>query len=220
MPISEVYNEDCMVAMKRYPDKFFDLAIVDPPFFKGVANGSFYGSAISTKGVKRVAYRKIPGWDFSVPNEDYYLELLRVSWDQIIWGINYFPDFPNVPCGRIVWDKRNDSATFSNCEIASCSLIDSVRIFRYTWNGFMQEKGMRKEERIHVTQKPIKLYSWLLDKFSKPNFKILDTHMGSQSSRIAAFQMGLDYYGMEIDKYVFNDGCQRFEEQTAQIKLF
>src|SRR5687768_1003739 len=106
MPTSNVYNLDCLGELKQCPDLFFDLAIVDPPFFKGVANGSFYGTGLSGTGRKRGIYRKIDNWDFSIPDNKYYKELCRVSKHQIIWGINYFTDFRNVPVGRLVWDKK------------------------------------------------------------------------------------------------------------------
>src|SRR5690606_36101486 len=109
---------------------------------------------LSGTGRKRGVYKKIDSWDDNIPSDAYYKELIRVSKEQIIWGINYFY-FKQVPTGRIIWDKRNDDSTFSNCEIASCSLIKSVKIFRYQWNGFFQEPGQQKEERFHPTQKPV-----------------------------------------------------------------
>jgi site-specific DNA-methyltransferase (adenine-specific) len=214
-PISIAECEDCMEAIRAAPDKFWDLAICDPPFFAGVANGRFYGTGLSGTGRKRGVYKKIDAWDENIPTQEYYDELVRVSKNQIIWGINYF-QFIGAPVGRLVWDKKNDESTFSNCEIASCSLIESVKIFRYLWRGFMQEPGNIKQIKIHPTQKPIQLYEWCLTNYAKPGDKILDTHMGSQSSRIAAFKMNFDYWGYEIDRDYFEAGCKRFEQAIAQ----
>lgn len=208
-----------MAYMATLPDKAFDLAIVDPPFFKGVANGSFYGTGLSGSGRKRGVYKKINNWDSNIPDQNYYNELCRVSVHQIIWGINYF-QFKNLPTGRIVWDKRNDDSTFSNCEIASCSLITSVKIFRYQWNGFLQEPGFIKEERHHPTQKPVQLYKWLLTNYPKISDRILDTHLGSGSSAIAAANMGFEFVGCELDIDYYNTAVKRFKEQTAQTNMF
>lgn len=185
------YNLDCMEGMKLFPDKYFDLAIVDPPYFSGPERRGFYGRKVSPIGVSRL-YEQMKHWD--VPGNDYFQELFRVSKNQIIWGCNYF-DYP-FGAGRIVWDKCNGASDFSDCEIAYCSLHDSVRLFRYMWNGMFQGKSMtegwiqqgnksKNERRIHPTQKPVVLYEWILQKYAKPGFKILDTHVGSASSLIA-----------------------------------
>lgn len=225
---SEVYNEDCMVGMKQYPDKYFDLAICDPPYFDGPQKLGYYGERRSTHGVKRVTYKKIGKW--KVPGFEYYNELLRVSKHQIIWGINYF-EFSNQVVGRIVWDKVNDQSSFSKCEIASCSLIETVQQFRYMWSGMMQGKSISEghimqgnkklnEKRIHSTQKPVALYRWLINKYAKQGFKILDTHIGSGSSRIAADIEGMCFVGFEIDTTCFNNQEKRFIEYKSQLKLF
>ena len=126
-------NCDCMEGMARYPDRYFDLAVVDPPYFSGPEKRKFYGRKISPIGVQR---HYEPSSEWEVPGKDYFDELMRVSRHQIIWGCNHF-DYPFGP-GRIVWDKCNGSSSFSDCEIAYCSLHDSVRLFRYMWNGMMQ----------------------------------------------------------------------------------
>ncbi len=223
---SKVFNEDCISGMNSFPDKYFDLAIVDPPYFSGPEKRAFYGAAISSCGAKRRDYKPLTE-SWKVPGQDFYKELCRVSKNQIIWGINYFPDFENVPAGRIVWDKVNDASDFSNCEIASCSFIKSVRIFRYMWNGMMQGKSLREghimqgnkklnEKKIHPTQKPVALYKWLLEKYAKSGQKILDTHLGSGSSRIAAYDMGFDFTGFELDESYFKAADERFEEHKKQ----
>lgn len=215
------YNADNMDIMKCYPDKYFDLAIVDPPFFKGVANGNFYGSKISKTGVKRLC-SKSDVWDKNIPTQIYYDELIRISKNQIIFGINYF-NFSNVPHGRIIWDKMNDSSSFSNCEIASNSMCNGVFIYRELWNGMIKsEKGSRQ----HPTQKPIALYSWLIQKYAKQGDKILDTHGGSMSIALAVHKenqidkMNLNLTLIELDEEYFKKGLERFKNFRKQQFLF
>jgi site-specific DNA-methyltransferase (adenine-specific) len=214
---SEVFNEDCMVGMARYPDKYFDLAIVDPPYGIGEdgRNNHTRGKLTASKD-----YTKNSRYDNAIPDALYFIELRRVSKNQIIWGGNYFIEHLNsTPC-FIVWDKNNGETDFADCELAWASFKTAVRRYKYTWHGMLQQNMKDKEERIHPNHKPIALYKWLLHNYAKPGDKILDTHMGSQSSRIAAFNMGFDYTGFEIDAEYFNDGNKRFLEQTAQIQLF
>jgi site-specific DNA-methyltransferase (adenine-specific) len=193
------YNMDCMDGMKEFPDKYFDLAVVDPPYFSGPEKRGFYGRKVSPIGVQR-SYRISEQWE--VPRKEYFDELFRVSKEQIIWGCNYFNY--NFPPGRIVWDKCNGKTDFSDCEIAVCSIYDSVRLFRYMWNGMMQGKSIEEgyiqqgnkklnEKRIHPTQKPVALYRWIFEKYTERGMKILDTHVGSASSLIAAHDAGLQY---------------------------
>ncbi|HFI0216727.1 TPA: site-specific DNA-methyltransferase, partial [Streptococcus suis] len=130
-------HADCLEIMREYPDNYFDIAIVDPPYFTGPEKRKYYGRRVSPIGVQRL-YLETTEW--SVPNREYFDELFRVSKDQIIWGVNYFQyDFGP---GRIVWDKVNGESSFSDCEIAFCSVHDSVRLFRYMWNGMMQGKSI------------------------------------------------------------------------------
>lgn len=216
MPISEVYNECNMIGMARYPDKFFDLAIVDPPY--GIGED---GRNNHTRGklAKAKDYRSNSRYDDAIPTAEYFNELFRVSKNQIIWGGNYFiQHLHDTPC-FIVWDKNNGENDFADCELAWASFKTACRKFKHTWNGMLQENMSDKEERIHPNHKPVRLYKWLLQNYAQPGNKIVDTHMGSQSSRIAAYQMGFDYYGWEIDKDYFEAGNKRFKEQTAQLKL-
>lgn len=227
MPISEVYNMDCMEYMKSIPDKFFDLAIVDPPYFDGPDKLGYYGKDISSFGVRRSRY-KAKHWD--LPDISYFKELFRVSKHQIVWGVNYYPYACFTP-GRIIWNKENGKSSFSDCEIAFCSNIDSVRMFTYMWNGMCQGKSMneghiqqgnkrKNERRIHPTQKPVALYAWLLQNYAKTGDKILDTHLGSGSSRIAAYKMGFDFWGTEIDKEYFDAQEKRFREEClGEVRL-
>jgi len=208
------YNMDCIEAMKQFPDKFFDLAIVDPPYY--TFEKLRYG-AVSTTRVKRPKYPESTAWQ--VPTQEYYDELCRVSRQQIIWGINYF-EFTGVSHGRIIWDKlKAEGVDYSDAEIASCSLISTVKTFRFQWCGFKQGDMKNKEKRIHTTQKPVALYQWLLTKFAKPGDKILDTHVGSASSLIACHRLGFDYVGFELDPHYYKISKARLEAEKRQITI-
>lgn len=226
MPNSITYNMDCMEAMRKMPDKCFDLAVVDPPYFSGPERRGFYGKDGGGIG-GRHDYVISPCWE--IPDSSYFDQLFRVSKHQIIWGCNYYL-YAFGP-GRIVWDKCNGASSFSDCEIAYCSLHDSVRLFRYMWNGMMQGKSITEghiqqgnkalnEVRIHPTQKPVALYTWIYSRYAKPGDKILDTHLGSGSSRIAAYDAGLDFTGIEIDKDYFEAQERRFADHASQLSLF
>ncbi len=221
------YNMDCMDGMRQFPDKYFELATVDPPYFSGPEKRGYYGRTISPIGVQR-HYKKSDNW--RVPGREYFEELARVSQNQIIWGCNYYQYiFPGS--GRIIWDKCNGESSFSDAEIAYCSMHDSVRVFRYMWNGMMQGKSIsegwvqegdkrKNEVRIHPTQKPVALYEWLLTKYAKAGDKILDTHVGSASSLIACHNLGFDYVGFEIDKTYFDMANATKQAHKAQTSIF
>lgn len=224
--ISIVYNEDCVKGMERFPDKHFDLAIVDPPYFSGPEKRMFYGNKHSSIGVKRIDYPITETW--GIPGPDYFRQLFRVSKHQIIWGCNYFRrDFGP---GRIIWDKVNGDSSFSDCEIAYCSMHDSVRLFRYMWNGMMQGKSITEghvmqgnkklnEKRIHPTQKPVALYRWMLSEYAKSGWNILDTHIGSGSSRIACDELGFGFTGFELSRIHFDRQERRYQQHIAQGRL-
>ena len=219
------YNMDCMDGMKMYPEKYFDVAVVDPPYFPGPERREYYGRKESPIGVQRLY---VPSDHWEVPRAEYFAELERVSKHQIVFGCNYF-DY-HFPPGRIVWDKCNGGSSFSDCEIASCSLQDSVRLFRYMWNGMLQGKSIHEgwiqqgnktltEKRIHPTQKPVALYAWIFGRYTSPGMKLLDTHVGSASSLIAAHDAGLLYVGFEKDERYYKLSKSRLEEHTAQMRL-
>ena len=212
----ELLNIDCMEYMRGLPDKAFDLAIVDPPYFSEYGKQNYTGSDISTTGIRRQT-KKINEW--GVPDAEYFSQLHRVSKNQIIWGINYYAKFTDS-VGRIVWDKKNDTATFSKAEIASHSFGLRVDMFRFEWNGMIQGDMKNKEHRIHPTQKPVKLYEWLLSNYANPGDRILDTHLGSGSSAIAAHYGGFDFVGCELDTDYFNAASKRLEQDTAQLAMF
>ena len=221
------YNMDCMDGMKEFPDKFFDIAVVDPPYFSGPNTRRYYGRAESTTQIKRKIYDVIETWE--VPKTEYFDELMRVSKNQIIWGCNYF-DY-HFGSGRIVWDKCRSKTSFSKAEIAYCSLHNTVEIFRYMWDGMMQGKsidegwiqqGNKKlnECRIHPTQKPVNLYQWIAREYIKLGWKVLDTHVGSASSLIAYHEAGIRYVGFEIDEKMYHKAMKRLEAAKSQMSIF
>ena len=224
---SQVFNTDCLAAMREMPDNAFDLAVVDQPYGIGVMSMNYTTSgAVRTYGhaaATRRDYRKQQEWDIKPPKE-YFEQLFRVSKKSIIWGGNYFADMLPPSKGFICWDKRvNDSMTndFSDCEYAWISPVLGVaRMFRYCWNGMIQGNMKEKENRFHPTQKPVALYAWIFRNYAKPGMKILDTHLGSGSSRLAAWDAGLDFTGYEIDKTYFDLQEERFQNYIAQGNLF
>lgn len=226
-PFSDVFNEDNLIGMKKFPDKYFKLAIVDPPYFSGPEKRKFYGQEVSNKGVKRIDYPVTDTWE--LPTPEYFRELFRISEHQIIWGCNYYDWI--FPPGRIIWDKVNGNSSFSDCEIAYCSKHETVRMFRYMWNGMMQGKSITEghimqgnkklnEKKIHPTQKPVNLYKWLLSQYANEGDNILDTHVGSGSSRLASFELGFDFTGFELNKIHFAKQEERFKNYKAQLRLF
>ena len=154
------------------------------------------------------------------PDAEYFSELKRVSRNQIIWGGNYFLDHLGSTSCMICWDKGRTDLAFADGEFAWTSFRSPARIFRFKWNGMLQQDMKNKEERIHPTQKPVRLYQWVLEHFAKEGDKILDTHLGSGSSRIAAYELGYDFVGYEIDKVFFEEQEERFAKHTAQMSLF
>lgn len=200
-----------MVYMRSLPDNAFDLAIVDPP----------YGINASSKGRLNRGAGKLKncilnqsdfGWDDCTPKQEYFVELFRVSKNQIIWGGNYF-DLPPTR-GIICWDKQQSWENFSQVELAWTSFDKPAKIFRHP-----NTSALNKEIKIHPTQKPVRLYEWLLRTYAKDGWRVLDTHLGSQSSRIACFRAGLEFWGTEIDRTYFTVGNNRFESEVQQLRL-
>jgi site-specific DNA-methyltransferase (adenine-specific) len=202
---SVAYNQDCLSAMRQMKDKAFDLAIVDPPYGLNIAKENPRVSGRWTYIPKR--------WDAVPPTTEYFKELFRVSIDQIIWGGNYFP-LPTCR-GYVIWDKSQPVENFADSEFAWTSFDRVAKTFRYPI--IRQNFGERK---IHPTQKPIDLYAWLLTNYAEPGQSILDTHLGSGSSRIAAYDLGFDFTGYELDKDYFAAQEARFAAHTAQERLF
>jgi len=214
---SEVYLEDCIQGMKRYPENYFDLAIVDPPYGIDINHQSQgKGGGVARK----IEYTKYD-WDKQAPNKDYFDELIRVSKNQIIWGANHFIErIPYNSSCWIVWDKDNGETDFADCELAWTSFKTAVRKFKWKWAGMLQQNMKDKETRIHPTQKPVALYEWILQQYAKPNDLILDTHLGSGSSRIAAYKNGFNFVGFEIEKEYYEAQEKRFNEFKSQLRLF
>ncbi len=223
---------DCMQGMKEFPNKYFDLVIVDPPYGRKEHGGRNRSGYVRQKNGSKIFVKdgqyENRNWDNEPPSEDYFNELMRVSKNQIIFGCNYF-DYPLIG-GRIVWDKCNDGSDQSDAEIAYCSMNDRIDIFRYMWRGMFQGKSITEgttqqgnkrlnEKRIHPTQKPITLYEWLLNRYAKPNDIILDTHVGSASSLIACYNTNHKFVGFELDEYYYKVSKQRLDTEMAQIRL-
>lgn len=212
------YNMDCMDGMKEFPDKYFDLAVVDPPYGIGES-----GEKNHTRGKLAMAkdYKPFDGMDLKAPDKKYFDELFRVSKNQIIFGANHF--ISKIPYDShcwIVWDKDNGETDFADCELAWTSYNSAVRKFRYRWNGMLQENMRKKEVRIHPTQKPKALYDWIFSRYAERGMKFLDTHVGSASSLMAAHDAGLQYVGFEKDKYYYDLSKERLEQHEAQMSLF
>lgn len=220
---------DCMDGMKEFPDKYFDLAIVDPVYGDVKAGGYMTGK---TKG----GVGPHPGYDYSIwsqkkTDQAYFDELFRVSKNQIIWGGNYFAKEigRNSPCW-IVWDKCNGNTNWADCELAWTSFNSAIRLFRFMWNGMLQGKSIEhgdvmhgnkalNEKRIHPTQKPVALYTWILQKFAQPGWKLLDTHTGSASSLIAFSNARFDFVAFEKEKGYYEKSRQRLIDETAQMSF-
>lgn len=204
--ISEVKNMDCIEYMAQFPDKYFELAIVDPPY--GIGININMGRR---KGDKKSDYHKFSGNDSSIPSKQYFDELKRVSENQIIWGGNYMTEYLSPSPCWLLWDKKfSEDVTFAQFEMAWTSFKTSAKKF---------DKSPNQLNRIHPTQKPIALYRWLLQNYAKQGDKILDTHLGSGSSRIAADMEGFDFYACELDKDYFEASCKRFNQYKLQPKL-
>ena len=211
-----VTNEDNMELMARYPDNYFDLAIVDPPYGIGEDGLKNHSRGKATKATKYTP----KNWDKEPPQQEYFEELFRVSKNQIIFGANHFIERinKNSSCW-IVWNKLN-TGDFADCELAWTSFNTAVRKFDFMWNGMLQGDMKNKENRIHPTQKPVRLYDWILKNYAKEHQIILDTHLGSGSSRIAANKAGVFFIGCEIDKEYFDKQNKRYEDFISQTRLF
>lgn len=206
MAESIITNEDCMIMMGRYPDKFFDLGVLDPPFGSGIMAKNKFQRHKNTD----TNYR-----NKSIPAAAWYLEIDRVCKNTIIFGCQYQMQFLNPNGSFIVWDKKADPDlhNMSSCDIAWYSKRERIRTFRGHWCGAVK---FENEPTIHIHQKPIGLYRWLFKHYTSPKFKVLDTHLGSGSSRIAADMAGLDFFACELDIDYFNSQEKRFNNFKQQ----
>jgi site-specific DNA-methyltransferase (adenine-specific) len=214
---SGFYNMDCMDGMAQFPDKYFELAIVDPPYGIGVFTcNAWYKDGKKTLNSK--VYTDDYTWNNSIPQEKYFTELKRVSKNRIIWGANYYNCFENGN-GAIVWYKGDATLTISRCEIASLSFQKKVEYVHIDWQSGFYRK-LTEGEQVHPCQKPVKLYEWLLSHYAKQGDKILDTHVGSASSLIACHNMGFEYWGFELDEDYYKAANERLNAVKAQMKLW
>lgn len=207
------YNMDCMDGMKEFPDKFFDIAIVDPPYGIGI-DGQKERIDVKKPKHSRKGHTK-RGWDKNIPAGEYFDELFRVSKNQIIWGANYFVEHLNKGHkGWIIWDKGQRGLTMSDCEICYSSFDVPTRIFE------LNRVALLTEGTFHPTQKPVKLYEWIINNYAKPDDIILDTHVGSASSLIACHKTRHKFVGFEIDKEYYEKAKKRLEAEQAQMTIF
>jgi len=213
VPLSEVYLEDCVTALKRYADNHFDLAIVDPPYgverFK--ANDGGNSKKITTFGDKD------KNWNNIKPTAEYWEQLFRVSKNQIVWGGNYFTEYLKPSKCWVFWDKQFDKTfNFSHGELAWTSF--NKQLLKVTKSSKAETNGGK--DRIHPTQKPVYIYDWLLNNFKEESLNVLDTHVGSGSSRIACHKAGLQFTGFEIDKDYYEAQEKRFKDFVSQLRMF
>ena len=204
-----IYNCDCMELLKQTPDNYYSLALVDPPYGIGFDN--------------KIRDKKSKSWDNETPKDEYFVELQRVSKNQIIWGGNYFPFLWKNGCKSFIfWDKDPSVETYSDGELAWSSFDIPAKRFYWAWNGLANGiKGRNKTDKtIHPTQKPVELYKWILDKYAKQGDKILDTHLGSGSIAIACHDYGFELTACELDKEYFDKAIERITNHTSQQKLF
>ena len=217
-----ITNEDNMLLMARYPDNYFDLAIVDPPYGIGAGKNSFQS------GTRKSYNHTNKDWDASTPTDQYWDELFRVSKNQIVWGANYYADKLPISRGWVYWHKMVLTDNYSQGELAWTSFDCVMKFFEYKYQGnylgfrnsITTQSSTKEETRIHPTQKPISLYKWLLDKYAKENDKILDTHLGSGSIAIACHDYGFELTACELDKEYYDKAIQRIKNHTNQTKLF
>ena len=219
----KIYNQDCLEAMRLMKDNQFDLAIVDPPYGIDIAKNGTLGKNNFTK----------KNWDKSIPNKEYFIELFRISKEQIIWGANYMTSYLPPSMGWIYWDKLQNKEghrygkTFASGELAFSSFNKPLQHFEYKYQGnyigtpnnITTKTKLKQELKIHPTQKPVKLYEWLLMNYAKEGDKILDTHLGSGSIAIACHNLGYDLEGYELDKDYYNNALKRIKEHQSQLRL-
>ena len=201
LELNKLYLMDCLEGMAQFPDKYFSLAIVDPPY--GIGGFAMVRKYEKEKDVK---------WDH-VPDNQYFSELIRISINRIVWGANYFNCFESG--GTIIWIKNQPMPTFSKAEVASNSLTNKVDIFEHTWTNYVNNRATK-----HPTEKPIALYKWLLHNYAQPDYKIIDTHAGSCSSVIAFLDYGCDWIAFEKDEDYYKAASKRIETHKLQLKLF
>jgi len=212
----EITNEDNMELMSRYEDNYFDLAIVDPPYGIDADKKNSVKKMQSKKSASLSVNYGSQNWDNTIPNDDYFAELKRVSKRQVVWGANFF----NLQGGMLYWHKHVTMPTYSQGELAWLSWLNKIDFVDIAWHGMIQHDMKNKEVRIHPTQKPVKLYEWLLMNYAKEGDKILDTHLGSGSIAIACHNLGYDLTACELDTEYFNAAMKRLKQHQQQLRLW
>ena len=212
----KITNEDNMELMARYEDNYFDLAIVDPPYGIDADKKNSVKKMQSKKSANLSVDYGSQNWDNAIPNDDYFAELKRVSKRQVVWGANFF----NLQGGMLYWHKHVTMPTYSQGELAWLSWLNKVEFVDIAWHGMIQHNMKDKEVRIHPTQKPVKLYEWLLMNYAKEGDKILDTHLGSGSIAIACHNLKYDLTACELDKDYYDAAKKRIYEHKQQIRMF
>lgn len=214
--INKIINADCLDILKQLPDKSIDLVLTDPPYGIGESNGK-------NKSRGKLAIAKDYGnkdWDNSIPNKEVFDEMIRVSVNQIFWGGNYFIENLKNTSSMLVWDKNNGNSDFADCELAWTSFKSAVRKFKYTWNGMLQENMKHKEKRVHPTQKPLALFEWCLQNYSKEGDLVLDCFSGSGTTAIACHNLKRRFICVEKDVDYWKASCERLERVQEQGTLF
>jgi len=215
-----ILNIDCMEYMRSLPDKYFDLAVCDPPYGIGFDGDSTLGNNSSArwKNPAKSAKYKQKEWDKKRPDCLYFAELMRATNKSIIWGGNYFTDLLPPSGGWVIWDKGvANGMSLSDAEMAWTNATNNIKKCEFLWAGF---RKCETTERFHPTQKPVKLYEWILTNYAKPGQKIFDSHMGSGSSAIACNNLGFEYVGCELDEDYYNAACERIAQHAQQERLF
>ena len=216
----ELHNADCMEVMARYPDNYFDLAVVDPPYGIGMAKTT--NIANTKRGFNGEKIHEAKKWDSEIPPEEYFKELKRTSKNQVIWGGNYFTKYLEPTKSWVFWNKkenRTQGKNFSDGELAWTSTKTLTRMFEFGWIGL--DYCNQSEKKIHPTQKPVELYKWIYQNYAKDGMRILDTHLGSGSNAIAAYEMNMgEFVGCELDEDYFADAKKRIDNALSQQKLF
>ena len=206
----QITNEDNMELMARYPDNYFDLAIVDPPYGIDVTK-------MTLGNGKKKINRGTSDWDSKTPTPEYFNELRRVSKNQVIWGANYMTENLPPSMGWVYWDKGTGANDFSDGELAYTSFNKALRAYKVSWVGANANNGT---PRIHPTEKPVKLYEWLLMNYAKKGDKILDTHLGSGSIALACHNLGFPLVACELDKDYYDSALKRLKQHQQQIRIF
>lgn len=207
LELNSLYHMDCMEGMTAFPDKYFDLAIVDPPY--GIERFK------NTQPLRLSKYGQLSTANDLKPDKAYFDELFRVSKNQIVWGYNHLSDMLPPTKEYLCWYKHQPVPTYGDCELAWTSLTKTPKVFDYPFFGSVGQD----ENRFHPMQKPVALYVWILKNYAKPGDKIIDTHAGSAASFIAAYELGYDYIGFEIDKTYYQKACEWVDAVMAQTRL-